>query len=100
MLSRIYGTAFATKEALEEHLRLMELARQRDHRKLGREMGLFLFDPISPGQPFYLPKGMIIFNGLVDYVRRLYRRYGFEKAGEYEFVVGDTRDHEFIMRRG
>ncbi|HLW69152.1 MAG TPA: threonine--tRNA ligase [Candidatus Binataceae bacterium] len=80
MLSRIYGTAFASKEALEEHLKLVELARQRDHRKIGREMGLFLFDPIAPGQPFYLPKGMIIFNGLVDYVRRLYRRYGFEEV--------------------
>jgi threonyl-tRNA synthetase len=80
MLSRIYGTAFATKEALEEHLRMVELARQRDHRRLGREMGLFLFDPIAPGQPFYLPKGMVIFNGLVDYVRRLYRRYGFDEV--------------------
>jgi threonyl-tRNA synthetase len=80
MLSRIYGTAFATKEALEEHLRLVELARQRDHRRLGREMGLFLFDPIAPGQPFYLPKGMVIFNALVDYVRRLYRRYGFDEV--------------------
>jgi threonyl-tRNA synthetase len=80
MLSRIYGTAFATREALEEHLKLMELARQRDHRKLGREMGLFMFDPISPGQPFYLPKGMVIFNALVDYMRRLYRRYGFDEV--------------------
>lgn len=80
MLSRIYGTAFASKEALEEHLKLIELARQRDHRRIGREMGLFLFDPIAPGQPFYLPKGIIIFNALVDYVRRLYRRYGFEEV--------------------
>ncbi|HKV55713.1 MAG TPA: threonine--tRNA ligase [Candidatus Binataceae bacterium] len=80
MLSRIYGTAFSTKEALEEHLAMIELARQRDHRKIGREMGLFLFDPISPGQPFYLPKGMVIFNALVDYVRRLYRRYGFDEV--------------------
>jgi threonyl-tRNA synthetase len=80
MLSRIYGTAFASKEALEEHLAMMELARQRDHRKIGREMGLFVFDPISPGQPFYLPKGMVIFNALVDYVRRLYRRYGFDEV--------------------
>jgi threonyl-tRNA synthetase len=80
MLSRIYGTAFPTKEALEDHLAMMELARQRDHRKIGREMGLFLFDSISPGQPFYLPKGMVIFNALVDYIRRLYRRYGFDEV--------------------
>ena len=80
MLSRIYGTAFATKEALEEHLALLELARNRDHRKLGREMGLFFFDPISPGMPFYLPKGLIIFNELTDYIRRLYRRSGYQEV--------------------
>ena len=80
MLSRIYGTSFATKEALEEHLQMLELARTRDHRKLGREMSLYLFDPIAPGQPFYLPKGLIIFNQLVDYMRRLYRRYGFDEV--------------------
>ena len=80
MLSRIYGTAFATKEALEEHLKMLELARTRDHRRLGREMGLFLFDPISPGSPFFLPKGAIIYNALVDYMRRLYRRYGFDEV--------------------
>ena len=68
MLSRIYGTAFASKEALEEHLRLLEMARTRDHRKLGREMGLFFFDPIAPGSPFFLPKGAIIYNQLIDYV--------------------------------
>src|SRR5215472_10528922 len=80
MLSRIYGTAFATKEALEEHLKLVELAKQRDHRKLGREMGLYIFDQISPGCPFYLPKGVVIFNQLVDYMRRLYRRYGYDEV--------------------
>jgi len=80
MLSRIYGTAFATKEALEEHLKMRELARTRDHRRLGREMGLFLFDPVSPGSPFFLPKGTIVYNALVDYMRRLYRRYGFDEV--------------------
>ncbi len=80
MLSRIYGTSFASKEALEEHLKLLELARSRDHRKIGREMGLFVFDPISPGSPFFLPKGAIIYNALVDYIRRLYWRYGFDEV--------------------
>jgi threonyl-tRNA synthetase len=80
MLSRIYGTAFASKEALDEHLKMLELARTRDHRKLGREMGLYMFDPISPGSPFYLPKGTIIFNELIDYMRRLYRRYGYDEV--------------------
>ena len=80
MLSRIYGTSFPSKEALEEHLQMIELARARDHRKLGREMGLFVFEPIAPGQPFYLPKGLVIFNQLVDYMRRLYRRFGFDEV--------------------
>jgi threonyl-tRNA synthetase len=80
MLSRIYGTAFASKEALDEHLKMLELARTRDHRKLGREMGLYIFDPISPGSPFYLPKGTIILNELTDYMRRLYRRYGYDEV--------------------
>jgi threonyl-tRNA synthetase len=80
MLSRIYGTAFATREALEEHLKLVELARLRDHRKLGREMELFLFDPISPGSPFFLPRGAVIYNQLVEYMRRLYRRYGYDEV--------------------
>jgi threonyl-tRNA synthetase len=80
MLSRIYGTSFASKEALEEHLKLLELARARDHRKLGRDMELYFFDPVSPGMPFYLPRGMVIFNELLDYMRRLYRRYGFQEV--------------------
>src|SRR5271155_4499700 len=80
MLSRIYGTSFPNKEALEEHLKMVELAKQRDHRKLGREMGLFFFDAISPGSPFFLPKGVIIFNALIDYMRRLYRRYGYDEV--------------------
>jgi threonyl-tRNA synthetase len=80
MLSRIYGTAFASKEALDEHLKLLELARTRDHRKIGREMQLFFFDPISPGCPFFMPKGTIILNELLDYVRRLYRRYGYSEV--------------------
>src|SRR5262249_29173208 len=80
MLSRIYGTAFASKEALDDHLKLLELARARDHRKLGREMGLYFFDSRSPGSPFYLPKGTIILNQLIDYIRRLYRRYGYDEV--------------------
>jgi threonyl-tRNA synthetase len=120
MLSRIYGTAFASKEALEEHLKLVELARQRDHRRIGREMGLFLFDPIAPGQPFYLPKGIVIFNALIDYVRRLYRRYGFEEvitpqlfrnelwhtSGHWEnfrenmFLAADPEDERSIVDTG
>jgi threonyl-tRNA synthetase len=80
MLSRIYGTAFASKAALDEHLKMLDLARARDHRKLGREMGLFMFDPVAPGSPFFLPRGTIVYNELIAYMRRLYRRYGFDEV--------------------
>ncbi len=80
MLSRIYGTAFAGREALKEHLELLELARQRDHRRLGRELNLFLFDPIAPGSPFFLPRGTVVYNELVAYMRRLYKRYGYQEV--------------------
>jgi len=80
MLQRIYGTAFESQEALEEHLKRLEEAAKRDHRKLGRELELFLFDPIAPASPFFLPKGAIIYNHLVDYVRELYQRFGYQEV--------------------
>jgi threonyl-tRNA synthetase len=64
MLTRIYGTAFFSNKDLEEHLRLLEEARARDHRRLGRELGLFMFSELSPGSPFWLPNGMVIWNEL------------------------------------
>ena len=80
MLQRIYGTAFPSKEALEEHLRLLEEAKLRDHRKLGKELDLFMFDPIAPAMPFFLPKGAHIYNSLVGYVRSLYAVHGYEEV--------------------
>jgi threonyl-tRNA synthetase len=80
MLQRIYGTAFFTQPALDEHLRLLEEARARDHRKLGRELGLFSFHPESPGSPFFHPKGTLVYNRLIEYVRELYRRYGYDEV--------------------
>ena len=80
MLQRIYGTAFESQEALEEHLRLLEEAQRRDHRVLGRELGLFFFDPLAPASPFFMPKGAIVYNLLVDYMRGLYRRYGYQEV--------------------
>ena len=77
MLTRIYGTAFRTKEELEEHLRLIEEAKKRDHRKLGREQGLFLFSEFGPGFPFFLPNGMIVKNTLLDYWRKLHKERGY-----------------------
>jgi threonyl-tRNA synthetase len=64
MLTRIYGTAFLTKEDLEEHLEMLEQARARDHRKLGRELGLFMLSDLSPGSPFWLPGGTHVWNEL------------------------------------
>jgi threonyl-tRNA synthetase len=80
MLQRIYGTAFATKKELDEHLARIEEARRRDHRRLGAELGLFHLDAISPGSPFYLPKGMVLYNGLVSYIRSLYPKYGYQEV--------------------
>jgi threonyl-tRNA synthetase len=80
MLQRIYGTAFASRRELEEHLARQEEARRRDHRRLGVELELFHVDPISPGSPFYLPRGMVLYNGLVDFVRSLYPKYGFQEV--------------------
>jgi threonyl-tRNA synthetase len=80
MLQRIYGTSWPSKEALKEHLRLLEEAKKRDHRKLGRELDLFSFHPIAPASPFFLPKGATVYNELIAYVRRLYVRYGYEEV--------------------
>jgi threonyl-tRNA synthetase len=80
MLQRIYGTAFATQEALDEHLKLIEEAKARDHRKLGKELELFIFDPIAPAMPFFLPRGAHIYNALVDYMRGLYAVHGYEEV--------------------
>src|ERR671916_2217104 len=66
MLTRIYGTAFATKDELAEHLERLEQARARDHRKLGKELELFMFSELSPGSPFWQPNGMVIWNELTD----------------------------------
>jgi threonyl-tRNA synthetase len=80
MLQRIYGTAFFTRRELEQHLALLEDARRRDHRKLGRELGLVSFHPEAPASPFFHPRGAVVYNGLVDYVRGLYQRYGYQEV--------------------
>jgi threonyl-tRNA synthetase len=77
MLTRIYGTAFFSKAALEEHLERIEQARARDHRKLGRELDLFMFSELSPGSPFWKPAGMVIWNELTDLWRRENRARGY-----------------------
>ena len=77
MLTRIYGTAFPNKTELEEYLTRMEEAKKRDHRKIGREMGLFMMSEEGPGFPFFLPNGMILKNTLIDYWRELHQKAGY-----------------------
>ena len=80
MLTRIYGTAFAKKEDLEAYLTMMEEAKKRDHRKLGKELGLFMFAEEVPGFPFFLPKGMTLKNTLIDYWREIHLREGYQEV--------------------
>ena len=80
MLTRIYGTAFAKKEDLEAYLTMMEEAKKRDHRKLGKELGLFMFTEEGPGFPFFLPKGMTLKNTLIDYWREIHLREGYQEV--------------------
>ena len=95
MLQRIYGTAFASKQLLEEHLARIEEAKKRDHRRLGKELDLFTFDIVAPGSPFFHPKGAVVYNELIGYVRGLYRRYGYD-----EVITPQIMDVELWKRSG
>jgi threonyl-tRNA synthetase len=79
-LQRLYGTAWATKQDLDAYLKRVEEAKQRDHRRLGQVLDLFSIHPIAPGSPFFHPRGAIVYNTLIDYVRRLYARYGYTEV--------------------
>ena len=76
-LQRIYGVAFPKKDELDEYLARIEEAKRRDHRKLGKELGLFTIMDEGPGFPFFLPKGMVLRNTLLDYWRQVHKRYGY-----------------------
>ncbi|MCI9216621.1 threonine--tRNA ligase [Lachnospiraceae bacterium 42-17] len=77
MLTRIYGVSYPKKAELDEYLHMMEEAKKRDHRKLGRELGLFMMCEEGPGFPFFLPKGMVLKNTLLDYWRQLHKKKGY-----------------------
>ena len=77
MLTRIYGTSYTKKADLEEYLHRMEEAKKRDHRKLGKELGLFMMREEGPGFPFFLPKGMVLKNTLLDYWREIHNKAGY-----------------------
>ena len=77
MLQRIYGVAFPSKDELDQYLQRIEEAKKRDHRKLGKELGLFMLRDEGPGFPFFLPKGMVLRNTLIDYWREIHKKYGY-----------------------
>jgi threonyl-tRNA synthetase len=95
MLQRVYGTAFADRKALKQHLLMIEEAKKRDHRKVGKELGLFTFDPIAPASPFFTGKGATVYNLLQAYVRNLYVRYGYE-----EIITPQIFDMELFHTSG
>lgn len=95
MLQRIYGTAWESGDALDEYLARLEETERRDHRKLGQELNLFFFDPIAPASPFFLPNGASLNNTLVNYVRDLYKRYGYQ-----EVITPQIFDSELWKRSG
>ena len=79
MLQRVYVYAFADKKQLADHINMLEEAKKRDHRKLGKELKLFMLSPEGPGFPFYLPNGMIVKNLLIDYWHELHRKAGYSE---------------------
>lgn len=96
MLTRIYGTAFFSKDQLEEHMQRIEEAKQRDHRKLGRELGLFNFSPVSPGSTFWTAKGTGLYNRLVALNRRMQQERGYVEVKTpllYESQLWETSGH-------
>ncbi|MBM7559083.1 threonine--tRNA ligase [Marinitoga litoralis] len=81
MLQRIYGTAFAKKDQLDEYLKMLEEAKKRDHRKIGPKLDLFMFDnELAPAMPFFLPRGAQIINGLLEFSRELHKKYGYQEV--------------------
>jgi threonyl-tRNA synthetase len=95
MLQRIYGAVFLTQKELDEHLARLEAAKARDHRKLGKELGLFLFHPWAPASPFFLPKGAAVYNLLIAWIRELYVKYGYQ-----EIITPQIFDEELFRTSG
>ncbi|MBX3251622.1 MAG: threonine--tRNA ligase [Myxococcales bacterium] len=95
MLQRIYGTAFASPKDLKAHLKALEEAKLRDHRKVGKELDLIAFHPLAPASPFFTARGARIYNALCDYVRELYDRHGYE-----EVITPQVFDNELFETSG
>ncbi len=95
MLQRIYGTAFASKKALDAYFARLEELKRRDHRRLGRELDLFSFHPEAPASPFFHPRGTIVYNALLELMREKYRAYGYD-----EVITPQIFDVELWKRSG
>lgn len=95
MLQRVYATAFLDKKELDEYLKNLEEAKKRDHRKLGKELGLFTFHPWAPGSPFFTGRGATIYNELQKYLRDLYFKYGY-----HEVITPQIFDTELFKTSG
>jgi threonyl-tRNA synthetase len=80
MLTRIYGTAFASEKELENYLNQLEEAKKRDHKKIGRDLELFFFAETSPGMAYWLPKGLIVYNNLYGFARDMYKKHGYQEV--------------------
>src|SRR4029079_5818116 len=101
MLTRVYGTAFFKKADLEAHLALLEEARARDHRKLGRELGLFQFSDVAQGAAFWLPPGTRVFNQLIGLSREMCEAHGYTEVKTpqlYDSELWRTSGHWFKYR--
>jgi threonyl-tRNA synthetase len=95
MLQRIYGTAFGNKKELDAYMVQIEESKKRDHRKLGKELDLFMFHPLAPAMPFFYPKGTIIYNELQKFIRELYLEHGYE-----EVITPQIYDVELFRNSG
>jgi threonyl-tRNA synthetase len=96
MLSRIYGTAWPDQQQLDAHLAALADAERRDHRRLGKDLGLFYFHPWAPASPFFHPRGAFVYNRLLEYVRALYRQYGYQEVMTpqvYDTALWETSGH-------
>lgn len=80
MLQRIYAVSFKDRKELKAHLMFLEEAKKRDHRKLGKELELFHFEPVAPASPFFMPKGAIVYHELIEFMRRIYRVYDYDEV--------------------
>jgi threonyl-tRNA synthetase len=101
MLTRIYGTAFPTQQELDEYLHLLEEAKKRDHKKLGRELELFVFDETSPGMAYWLPKGLTLYNALYSFAREKYLKFGYLEVATPQInkkELYETSGHWFHYR--